>query len=85
MDYALLITLSKTAITAITNRIWITPPASYTKNPKIQPITTITAIKYNIFLIINLVYNRKLVFDISKLLEYLINKITNTNLYFSFN
>lgn len=34
---------------AITNKMWIILPALYTKNPKAQRITKITAIVYNKF------------------------------------
>lgn len=44
---ALLITPNNKAIIAITNKMWIKPPAWFTKNPKIQPITKITAMMYN--------------------------------------
>lgn len=37
-------------ITAKTNRMWIRLPTEYTKNPNIQPIINITAIKYKMLL-----------------------------------
>jgi hypothetical protein len=45
-SYTLLppITLNRMAITASTNKIWISPPMLYTNAPKIQPITRIIAI-----------------------------------------
>lgn len=50
--YALRITASNREIIAIINKIWINPPALYTKNPNSQPMINITAIKYNRLLII---------------------------------
>jgi hypothetical protein len=47
MSQALLITPRIKAIIAITNKIWINPPALYTKNPKIHPIIKTTAMRYN--------------------------------------
>jgi hypothetical protein len=38
---------SRMAITAITNKTWMMPPAENTKNPRAQPINKITAIRYN--------------------------------------
>jgi hypothetical protein len=38
---------SKTAITAITSKIWMIPPALYAKNPIAHEITRITAMIYN--------------------------------------
>ena len=40
------------AITASTISIWIKPDALYTKNPSNHPITSITAIRYNMLLIV---------------------------------
>lgn len=39
-------------ITASTSNAWITPPAEYAKNPIAHPITRITAMIYNIDLIV---------------------------------
>jgi hypothetical protein len=48
---ALLITPNISAIMATINKIWINPPALYTKNPSIHPIIKITAMRYNKLLI----------------------------------
>lgn len=44
-----LISLSKMAIMAITNRIWMILPKLYTKNPRAHRIISITAMVYNRF------------------------------------
>ncbi len=60
MDVLPLISLSKTAITAITSKICIIPGALYAKYPTAQPITRIIAIMYNrpfiaLYLALNLI------------------------------
>jgi hypothetical protein len=50
--HTLRINPSNNAITASTIRICISPDALYTKNPSIHPITSITAIRYNMLLMI---------------------------------
>jgi hypothetical protein len=47
-----LIKRNTTAITAITNKTWMIPEALYAKTPIAQPINNITAIIYNILLIV---------------------------------
>ena len=58
---ALLITPSNKAIIAITSKMCIKPPAWLTKNPKIHPITRITAIMYNKLLMMLFVFVKVLV------------------------
>jgi hypothetical protein len=41
-----------TAIIAITSSTWIRPPAEKTKNPSSHPIIRITAMRYNIIMIL---------------------------------
>jgi hypothetical protein len=52
-NYVLRIKPRINEITASTIKTCIKPPALYTKKPNNQPITRITAIKYNILLMVN--------------------------------
>lgn len=52
VSYEALINPSNREMIARIIRIWISPEALYTKNPSIQPITRMTAIRYSMLLML---------------------------------